>query len=280
MKRIRVITGIVFLLISTMAGAQKTAGVSAKYFIEPYPLKITDNKTTNLVFPAAIRSVDRGSADVLTQKAKGVEHILLLKAGRAGFQETNLSVVTADGKLYSFLLNYCRNPHQLNVVLADEVDASRGGAGQGAVKIHRSIPATAESIAGRQSMRQGSRVRKQGMELCLNGLYIDEDILYFRLSIQNRSNVRFDPDLFSFSIRDRKRAKRTAEQEVALTPLYVYGDTTAIGGSATHTLVVALPKFTLPARKFLSIRLTENNGGRHMNLKVPGRAVLGAQLFP
>src|SRR3954465_2162110 len=83
-------------------------------FIDPYPLQITYNKTTNLVFPYTIKSVDRGSPDILVQKARYADTILQLKAGREGFKETNLSVVTTDGKLYSFLLQYVPSPARLN----------------------------------------------------------------------------------------------------------------------------------------------------------------------
>ena len=276
MKYLYVI-GILLILISQVAGAQLTSGASVTIFIEPYPLLITESKTTNLIFPAAIKSVDRGSADILVQKAKGIEHMLLLKARRSGFGETNLSVVTEDGKLYSFLLNYSDNPPQLNVVFKSDVNSSTTT--HGSVEKNRSISAIAESIAGRQEIQYGGRVRKMGMELRLNGLFIEEDILYFRLAIQNRSNVRFDTDLLSFFIRDRKKVKREVAQELALRPLYIYGDTMVIQGRSTNTVVVAFSKFTLPERKYLSIQLSESSGGRHMHLKVPGRAVLGAQLI-
>src|SRR5215210_567712 len=117
MKRVFVImtTGIFFLFIGKDSFCQKSTGKFQTTIIEPYPLKITFNKTTNLIFPYAIKSVDRGSEDVLAQKAKGVENILLVKAGRENFSETNLTVITADGKLYSFILGYINNPTAINI---------------------------------------------------------------------------------------------------------------------------------------------------------------------
>ncbi|WP_238698906.1 DUF4138 domain-containing protein, partial [Flavobacterium circumlabens] len=69
------------------------------------------------VFPFAIKSVDKGSPDILVQKAKGLENILQVKAAQKGFFQTNLTVVTADGKLYSFVLNYDEESPQLNLTL-------------------------------------------------------------------------------------------------------------------------------------------------------------------
>lgn len=57
---------------------------------------------------------------MLAQKAKGVENILLIKAGRENFLETNLSVITADGKLYSFVLGYINNPTAINLSFATD----------------------------------------------------------------------------------------------------------------------------------------------------------------
>jgi len=54
-------------------------------------------KTTNIIFPYSIVSVDIGSRDVLAQKAKGVENILQIKAARDSFPQTNISIITADG---------------------------------------------------------------------------------------------------------------------------------------------------------------------------------------
>src|ERR1022692_904991 len=96
--------------------------VSMKCFsqvsIEPYPLQVGINKTTNLIFPYEIKSVDRGSRDVLVQKAKGIENVLQVKAAIQNFIATNLSVITADGKLYSFIVHYTNDPPLLNLSFA------------------------------------------------------------------------------------------------------------------------------------------------------------------
>ena len=116
---------IVLLFISGTSFSQTSAAKFQTTIIEPYPLQITTNKTTNLIFPYAIKSVDRGSADVLAQKAKGVENILLVKAGRENFSETNLSVITADGKLYSFILDFTNSPLAINIsFVADTMSAN------------------------------------------------------------------------------------------------------------------------------------------------------------
>ena len=110
-----IMTGIAILVLGTAAISQSYIEPYKAMVIEPYHVNITLNKTTHLIFPCSIKSVDRGSGEVLAQKAKGVDNILLVKAGRENFTETNLSVITTDGKLYSFLLDYTSNPSLLNL---------------------------------------------------------------------------------------------------------------------------------------------------------------------
>src|SRR5690606_26201082 len=83
-------------------------------------IEVTFNKTSSLVFPALIKSVDRGSRDVLAQKAKGVENVLQLKAARPGFAETNLTVITADGEIQHFTVSYSKKPESLVVKIDDD----------------------------------------------------------------------------------------------------------------------------------------------------------------
>src|SRR5690606_8514354 len=73
-------------------------------------LCISTDKTTSLVFPFSILHVDRGTKDILVQQVKDADHILLVKASAKNFSETNLSVVTEDGSMYTFAINYEENP--------------------------------------------------------------------------------------------------------------------------------------------------------------------------
>ena len=74
---------------------------------------VTTNQTTCLVFPTAIRFVDRGSPDIATMQTKEAETMLLVKALKANFSQTNLSVVTNDGKLFSLTVHFDSLPTAL-----------------------------------------------------------------------------------------------------------------------------------------------------------------------
>lgn len=95
----------IFLLITTFKTQAQTNATWQTKAIESYHVAIAFSKTTNIIFPYSIVSVDIGSRDVLAQKAKGVENVLQIKAAKDNFPQTNISIITADGKLTSFLVD-------------------------------------------------------------------------------------------------------------------------------------------------------------------------------
>ena len=93
-------------------------------------------------------------------------------------------------------------------------------------------------------------------------------------------DLNFDIDFLRFSIRDKKAVKRTALQEVELTPLYIAGDTKVIKAKGQQVIVVALPKCTLAPAKVLALEVGERNGGRHLSLAVRNRHLITAIPLP
>lgn len=279
MKRISavMIAGIILLTINNNTFSQDCISGVKTTEIEPYHLTITLFKTTNLIFPYSIKSVDRGSQDVLAQKAKGVENILQVKAGREKFTETNLSVITSDGKLYSFILNYSYNPSLLNIsftkytTLQETVPLLLSGNNEAQLQV------TSERVANEKRMFHTIHDYQYKIDFRLNGIYIKGDVVFYQLQVKNDSNIDYDIDMLRFSIHDEKKSTRTASQEIEMQPLYVYGDTSVIKGQSKNVIVFALPKFTIPDKKYLFIQLIERNGGRHLQLRVNNRAIVKAK---
>ncbi len=281
MKLIRagLLTGILLCFNSGILFSQSRIYTYQPTYIEPYYLTITLFKTTHLIFPFGIISADRGSRDILVQKAQGVENVLLVKAGRENFIETNLSVITTDGKLYSFIVGYSDKPASLTLYFSRSGSQEEGlpllTGGINEAVIHQQT----EQIA--QASRTISHVKdsQYKLQLRLNGVFIKDDVIFFQLEVKNHSHIRYDTDILRFFIRDRQQYKRTASHEIEIYPLYVYGDTSTIKGQSKQILVFAFPKFTIPDKKYLSVQLREKNGGRHLNLKVPNHTLVKARLL-
>lgn len=268
-------------LMSSKAFSQHAPQAGKITVIEPYHLAIAFYKTTNLIFPYAIKSVDRGSRDVLVQQAKSVENVLQVKAGKQNFEETNLTVITADGQLYSYVLSYADNPPVLTIRFAGNMDTIGSDAffsetGTNEATIHMD----AAKIASEKGNMRGLKDKKYGIQLQLCGTYIRNGVLYCRIRIQNRSNIDYDIDQLRFYIRDQKRNKRTATQELELKPLHVNGDPSAVAAQSQQVFVYALPKFTIPDKKYLAVQLMEKNGGRHLRLKIHNKTLIRSRPLP
>src|SRR6185436_8256523 len=96
-------------------------------------LNITTQKTTSLIFPSAVTHADIGSVDMLVQKVEQANNILLVKAGKKNFEQTNLSVITADGTVYSFIVNYESSPgnYIYNVTTSNSSSSHKATFGNG-----------------------------------------------------------------------------------------------------------------------------------------------------
>lgn len=242
-------------------------------------VEVTFNKTSSILFPANITAVDRGSRDVLAQKAKGVNNILQLKAGRTNFRETNLTVITADGKLHHFFVRYADQPSTFTVqanpdssephplLFASEMtDAEMEGYADEII-----------SSAGKSPLKYSSRF---DMSLSLQGIYIQGNIMFYHLRIANKSNIPYHPDMLRFYVKDKQKAKRTASQEISEAPIYQYGNAKVIEGQSATDLVYAIPKFTIPDAKVLNIELMEKRGGRHLSLRIKNKMIVKAEPVP
>lgn len=253
-----------------------TKPVTFNRMIPPYALEITFNKTVHIIFPAAIRYVDLGSADLLAAKADGAENVLRVKAALRDFStESNLAVITEDGSYYTFNVKYADEPVKLSIEMTDFIhDGEAVNRPNNTMEIYmkelsespllvRLIMKSIYKDDKREIKHIGSK--RFGLQYTLKGIYTHNGLLYFHMQLKNSSNVPFDVDYITFKIVDKKVAKRTAIQEQVIMPLRAHNNLTLIGGKKTERAVFTLPKFTIPDDKQLVIELNEKEGGRHQS---------------
>jgi conjugative transposon TraN protein len=241
-------------------------------------LQIGYSKTTSIVFPYSIKSVDKGSADVLVQKAKGVENILLVKAAKQYFFQTNLTVVTTDARLYVFVLNYNEDCPDLNIKAENAVAASKDVLFSMENENQKKIEQLASIVLSKKKKTSGLKKSKFQIRLEVNGIFIDQDVLYLRVVFENKSKINYDIDQLRFFIRDQRKSKRTASQEIEILPLYTTSSSAVIPYKSEVIKVYALEKFTIPENKYLTLQLIEKNGGRHLEVNINNN--LTDKVFP
>jgi conjugative transposon TraN protein len=266
-----------------------------RQLLPSYAVELAYNKTTSLIFPAAVRSVDLGSRDVLADKAGEVENVLRVKSARIGFNETNFSVMTADGRFYSFVASYNEAPQALAVVVStqpapsfdtdpatpgvrsradnDRVEFQKLGTDQRTV-----VTRSGEVLRAR--VRNLASVRRQRMRGRVGGFFVDGELMYLRLQLRNQSNIPFDVGSVRFFASDRKKAREAALQELEVVPLSVQpAEFRRVGGAAVAEAVFVFSKFTLGSRQRLRLLVEEKNGHRTLDWSLSPRQVLRARNF-
>lgn len=268
--------------------AQKNAKESlALGKIEPYQMEVTYDKTSHLIFPTAIRYVDLGSDFLIAGKAEDAENVLRVKAAVRDFEpETNFSVITDDGRFYSFNVFYSTRPSVLSydlLTMRKAVDKAKGND-----VLFEELGNSSPSLIGlimETIYKKDKRIVKHigaksfGIQFILKGIYVHNGKYYFHTEVKNRTNVPFEIDFINFKVVDKKIAKRTVVQEKPLTMLRIYKPLDGINGKMTKQNVFLLNRFTIANDKMLLIEIFEKNGGRHQTLQVENSDLTKARLI-
>ena len=255
--------------------------------IEPYQMQVTYDKTTHLIFPTAIRYVDLGSEYLIAGKAEDAENVLRVKASVKDFEtETNFSVITNDGRFYSFNVYYSAYPEALSydlLTMQKAVDKENGND-----VLFEELGNNSPSLSGlllETIYKKDQRIVKHigaksfGIQFILKGIYIHNGKYYFHTELRNRTNVPFGIDFINFKVVDKKVAKRTVVQERPMIPLRTYKPLNEIGGKAIEQNVFLLDQFTITDDKILLIEIFEKNGGRRQTLQVENSDLIKARLI-
>ena len=255
--------------------------------IEPYCMEVTYDKTSHLIFPTAIRYVDLGSEYLIAGKAEDAENVLRVKASVKTFEpETNFSVITNDGRFYSFNVHYSSSPEVLSydlLTMQKTVDKASGND-----VLFEELGNNSPSLAGlllETIYKNDKRIVKHigaksfGIQFILKGIYIHNGKYYFHTELVNRTNVPFQIDFINFKVVDKKIAKRTVVQERPMIPLRTYKPLGEIDGKTAEQNVFLLDQFSIADDKMLLIEIFEKNGGRKQTLQVENSDLIKARLI-
>ena len=260
--------------------------------ITPRQVEVSFNKTTHQIFPAPVQYVDLGSTDIIADKATGAANVVRLKAAVRDFQaETNLTVITADGRFYAFDVRYADDPGQLSIRIMNDLQAQipEGKA--------PTVPVRLDALDGDDAARIDSAMeqiynndkpqikhigyKRYGLQTLLTGIYIDsEGWLYFVIEMRNDRRIPFDIDHIRMYVRDKRLPRRTAVQDIEIVPVRRLHPLSEIDTGKTGRTVWAIPKMTIPDGKALHIDIYERGGGRHQSLRVENRDILAAKPIP
>lgn len=103
------------LVVNTVTAQDKNQSINlSNAEVTPYEIELTQNKTTYILFPSGIEYVDLGSQEIIASKVEAASNVLRLKSVKQDILPTNFTVITNNGKYYSFKVSYNEEPAQLS----------------------------------------------------------------------------------------------------------------------------------------------------------------------
>lgn len=248
-----------------------------------YPLAISEKKTVHIVFPSEIKEVDSGTANILTQITPSFNNVLKIKAATSqDMEETNITVLTAAGGLYSFLTAYTADPEILNINIGNnavsDVEVSKQlGINQflfakyNIPKIdisEREVESKMEDMLKERKFIKNTGVSNLHVTCFLTKIFSDNSLMYFVYEIENNTNIQYAIDFVKLYQRDKEEVKRMTVQEEELPVLFSHPNDTKVLPHTRIKYVVATPIKTLAANKVFDLEIYERNGGRHLRFPI------------
>ena len=235
---------------------------------------VTYNKTTSLVFPYKIKSVDRGSNSILAQAVDGVENVLKVKAGKKHFPETNLTVITEDGSINEITVSYTERPDTLTYYFNSNLKENQA-------KFENRINASALTKACQKVINSTNRIigaeGHRKVKLALTSVFYNDGFTFIKINASNSSKIQYDVESLKFYLVDKKQVKRSVAQEIELSPVFVYNEILNLKANSSSNGVYVFPSFTIPDNKEIVIELIEKNSGRNLKLAIGRKFTRHAQ---
>lgn len=255
------------------------------------------DKVTQLIFPAEIMKFRSGytSNDALSQSDGRVLYMQPVDE----LPESNLNVITSDGRYYTFDVVYDPAADSVNYIIEPtaafyreipepSVPLSEPASSVPVVEDAAGVPVSTstarigmrivETVKGMPDYIKSNNVaRLQKLSFILRGVYADADRLYFKFRIENNGNIPFDVDYIAFSVVARKTKKTSTQERMQVFPAGVEKELHRIDSKGSCEIVYSFEKFTIGKDKVLLAEVLESGGDRNLCLVVPEHFIIEAR---
>ena len=248
-------------------------------------LYASDTHVVALVFPESIRQAITGTAHFTFSFNTEIDQQIGLLQGHPG-ANSNLLVITENGQMYSYHLQYAEEPKQMIYFAGETEDRARllptaqaftlplkPQKNKAALPEKEALPKNEINTHHRETIRGLSfkkavlsSKRKRGLALRLRSLEYKQSYVYAVIDIANTSGIDFQVDyLNTFKISSKARRK-SSFQKLPLHPIYRHRFPELILNGQTKRLVLVFNKFTFWDNEQLQLELAEKNGSRQLVL--------------
>jgi len=255
------------------------------------------DKVTQLIFPADIAKFRTGytSVEAVSQSDGRALYIQPVDV----LPESNLNVITTDGRYYAFDVCYDDTATAVNYIIEPSTsfyqetpepavpmpeavppvpvvaEASGAPASASTVRIGMRI---VEAVHGMPDYIKSNNVaRLQKLIFVLRGVYADADRLYLKFRIENNGNIPFDVDYISFSVVARKTKKTSTQERMQVFPAGSDKEVHRIDAKSHCEVIYAFDKFTIGKDKVLLAEALESGGDRNIALPIPEHFITEAR---
>jgi hypothetical protein len=261
---------------------------------------VSFTRVSSILFESPILGYDCGTPDSSVY-IQYVNRRVKILANIERFEPTNL-IVETENAFYEYLLMYNsttkksfhvaelddavhvkNDPELAELVNKKEEDKAQ------AVEIKRlSVLDSVNNYFSEQSQKIARKnnsfvnvgILGKRMELSVAGIYTDDLYVYFKVTLTNRSNIRYDLEYMNFAIitKGKRKRRKSAEQETQLISVHVFNDqVNQLLRNESITRIYAFQKFTFDKNRELIIEAWEKDGNRNLKLSVDYKNLLGAQ---
>ncbi|QGY47714.1 DUF4138 domain-containing protein [Maribellus comscasis] len=240
---------------------------------------VNEAKATHIICSERVSYLQVGDHfKIISEVVPEHPNLIRVKAAEPFEGESSLTLVSA-GKIYSLLVSYGEaGPIEYN--LKSFSGEKAGTLTEGPVPEY-----LLKELCRQMLFKQGRHIhnrktKKDGIILRLNNIGLNNDLLFFEMSITNTTNISYRIEGFNWWIDNKRQIKATNVQEYLLHPEFTYYGITTIPAETTLREVFVLPKLTIPEKRILRIEMLEKalgNTGRKLSLEIKDRYILKAR---
>lgn len=233
-------------------------------------------KNVALFFPEPIRQGITGSPHFVFSYNREKEQYFGLLQAEPG-NESNLLVVTNDGKVYSYILKFSEKLPKLNYFIAEN-ESIGSEVPQDIIqkKLNESEDKPSVKVAyfqkycdyllNSKNETVGTK-RHKGLKLQLQKIVYDASEVYFVIEFKNKSAIDFEIDYLNVYRTNGNNKRKASYQSLQQKVIYEYKFPNNIPNKQSQRFVYVLPKFVLGNDEKLLLEIKELNGNRKVLLE-------------
>lgn len=228
-----------------------------------------------LFFPEKIRQAVVGGKNFLFSYNEEIpQYFGLLKAlpGPA----SNLLVVTTRGTVYAYVVAHKEKPNRLiyffdskdRIGLEKPVEEKKSVLKEQVNKTPNSKEHF-QKLANyfiKASSKRLKKKRKEKMSLQVDQLKYEGDQVYMIFTIENRSDIEFEPEYLRVFLAKGNRRRNASYQRILQTPVFKSDFPNTVPPAQFKKFVYVLPKFTLGSGQRVEVELREKKGNRFLQM--------------